>query len=217
MNNIMQKTHSILYFLLLSNYCSGFTVVLDPGHGGAFDGCASFGKKFLEKDLVLDIAHRIGKILKSQNISVKYARTIDNHFNDNLDSTTHFEPDAITDPEEKKYYQSCLSLDLAARAQTIQILKPDIIISLHANSGAKGIRGLELFIPFEEKFNPSSYLLAAHIHHTLIHALHQHWLGTMGNLNIYDRGIRQARFNVLRNMPCPAVLIINRLYNASRS
>lgn len=185
----------------------GFTVLLDPGHGGAFDGCASCNKKLLEKNLVLDISRHAGTILKSRNINVIYTRTRDKHFNSQLDKEAHFNPDAITDPEEKKAYQNYLAIDLAERAKAIKCSNPDIIISLHANSGSKTMRGLELFVPFEEHFNPDSYLLAGYLHHALIHVMEQHWLGTMGNLNIYDRGIRQAKFNVLRNMPCPAVLI----------
>ncbi|MFA6065978.1 MAG: N-acetylmuramoyl-L-alanine amidase [Candidatus Babeliaceae bacterium] len=197
----------IFLFFIISNYCYGVTVLLDPGHGGAFDGCVSFSKKLLEKDITLDIAHRIGALLKKRNITPVYSRTTDRHFNKQLDKNTHFNPDAITDAQEKVFYTHHLTTDLTERSKIIKDQKPDIVISLHANSGSKAMRGFELFIPFEKKFSTRSYILAAYIHQALAHNTEQDWLGTMGNLNIRDRGIRQARFNVLRNLSCPAVLI----------
>jgi len=196
----------LLFLFVLPFHCYPFTVLIDPGHGGAFDGCASFDKKVLEKNLTLDIALRMAPLLKSHNIMVVYSRTTDRHFDKSLDKKAHFDPDTLTSQEQENYKQH-LNADLAERVRTIKQKKPDIVISLHANSGGKTTHGFELFIPFEKKFPAESYMLAAHIHHALVHGTEQHWRGTLGNLNAQDRGIRQARFNILRNMPCPIVLI----------
>jgi N-acetylmuramoyl-L-alanine amidase len=53
-----------------------FSLVLDPGHGGAdFGGEGASG--LLEKDLVLALAKRVGEELKRQNVSVIFTRERD--------------------------------------------------------------------------------------------------------------------------------------------
>ncbi|MDD4548902.1 MAG: N-acetylmuramoyl-L-alanine amidase [Syntrophomonadaceae bacterium] len=50
-------------------------VVIDPGHGGTESGAR--GNGLLEKDVNLDIALRVGKILEKKGIEVEYTRTTD--------------------------------------------------------------------------------------------------------------------------------------------
>lgn len=51
------------------------TVVIDPGHGGKDPGTHHNG--ILEREVALDLAVRLGKVLKAQGFDVKYTRTRD--------------------------------------------------------------------------------------------------------------------------------------------
>lgn len=53
------------------------TVVVDPGHGGNDEGCHGHGLK--EKDLTLDIAIRIGRLLESFDVPVVLTRHDDRY------------------------------------------------------------------------------------------------------------------------------------------
>ena len=52
-------------------------VVLDPGHGGHDNGCMSKDRKWSEKNIVLSVALKLGKIIESEHPDVKviYTRT----------------------------------------------------------------------------------------------------------------------------------------------
>ncbi|MEG0180781.1 MAG: N-acetylmuramoyl-L-alanine amidase [Peptostreptococcaceae bacterium] len=51
-------------------------VYIDPGHGDNDSGAVGV-RNVLEKDIVLDMCHRIKKILESRNIEVRMSRTTD--------------------------------------------------------------------------------------------------------------------------------------------
>lgn len=161
-----------------------FKVLLDPGHGGKFNGCASASKKLNEKDVALDIAQRVAKLLKEKNIKVSLTRTEDIHFGEEL-------PD-----------------DLQYRVDCVKTMQPDIFISIHLNaSDQKNRRGFELYVPHRETCPVESYLLATWLHHGMAQDMEANWIGTLGNLNGWDGGIRAAKFFVLRDHTCPAVLL----------
>lgn len=82
---------------------NAFTVVIDPGHGGKDVGAC--GKVACEKDINLDVALRLGKLLVNENIArVVYTRTKDEF------------------------------VDLHQRASIANESKADLFISLHCNS-----------------------------------------------------------------------------------
>lgn len=92
-------------------------VVIDAGHGGKDPGATFSG--IHEKDIVLDVALRAGKLLKNKcpEISVVYIR------------------DKDVFPE------------LSYRAEKANKSKADLFISIHANSTkSKGVTGVETFI-----------------------------------------------------------------------
>lgn len=76
---------TVLAALALSSPCMAQdyalkTVVLDPGHGGKDSGAVSKDRKTYEKNIVLDIAKRLGaKITQEygQAVNVKYTRSTD--------------------------------------------------------------------------------------------------------------------------------------------
>ena len=160
-----------------------FTVVLDPGHGGIYSGARN-KCGLQEKELTLTIAKKIETLLMKKKIRVQLTRTND----------TQLDTDLLK--------------DLKKRAHASTLHKADAFISLHFNNSSNpDIRGYELYVPRITMFKSSCYTLAGSIHHQLSQTLEYKGGGSLGNLNLFDRGIRAAEFNVLRNHTCPAVLI----------
>lgn len=161
------------------------TVVLDPGHGGKDPGTQGSG--YNEKDLVLDIALRVKAHLAAAGIRVVLTRDADRFWE-------------LTD---RPY--------LAARGGG------DAFVSIHLNSAAsRTVQGVETFVTAAENFPPtaeakttgrypavpnnqfnhSNMLLGSQIQRSLV-----------GVTRADDRGLKHARFVVLRNSAMPAALV----------
>jgi N-acetylmuramoyl-L-alanine amidase len=86
-------------------------------------------------------------------------------------------------------------IDLAPRVATAEGARADIFVSIHANSislSRPDISGIESYYYASSK----GYRLARSIHNRIL-----------SNINSPDRGIRQARFYVVRRTSMPSVLI----------
>jgi len=160
------------------------TVVLDPGHGGK--DCGAIGhRRIAEKKVTLDVAKRVRKSMKDSGLRVKLTRSRDS------------------------------SLPLGARVARAKSWNADVFVSIHANSAAnKNAAGLETYVMtavgfastsggrIENKPQPGNshdvYNMA------LAYSIHRQVLAQAG---CADRGIRHARFDVLRDASCPAVLV----------
>ncbi len=81
----------------------GYTIVIDPGHGDHDRGVCHFPKDLIEKEINLDMAHRLQRMLRAQGALVALTRTDD----------------------------TFLSLD--ERAEIANDLKADFLISIHTN------------------------------------------------------------------------------------
>src|SRR5438046_5567815 len=163
------------------------TVVLDPGHGGYDRGQVSrFG---YEKDFALDLARKLRPLLQAKGLRVIMTREGD-----------YFVP-------------------LEVRAQIANKARNSIFVSIHFNgtNDDPDATGFEIF-SFTPRGAPStsdstvrsssfnlqpgsqvdaqSMALSACIYHSLL-----------GHIPEYDRGIKRARFAVLRLTKVPAVLI----------
>ncbi|MFA6172413.1 MAG: N-acetylmuramoyl-L-alanine amidase [Kiritimatiellales bacterium] len=164
------------------------TVVLDPGHGGDDKGTTS-PRGIQEKKVVLDVANRVRNRLQARGINVELTRESDRN------------------------------LDLDARCRKAAALRADLFVSIHANSAGKNrdVRGAETFVlSLPGRYSSNSYgggtlpsasntgnrydvanmVLGYRIQQNLIKATGQE-----------DRGIKRARFEVLRDAPCPAALV----------
>src|SRR5437016_6753625 len=163
------------------------TVVLDPGHGGHDKGQVS--RYGAEKDFALDVARKLRPILQSKGLRVIMTREGD-----------YFVP-------------------LEVRAQIANAVRNSVFVSIHFNASGDdpNATGFEIF-SFTPRGAPStsdnavrsasfsmqpgsevdaqSMALSACIYHSLL-----------GHVPEYDRGIKRARFAVLRLTKVPAVLI----------
>ena len=159
------------------------TIILDPGHGGNDQGTFSFYGT--EKFYALDVASRLAPLLTAAGFNVVQTRTSDTY------------------------------IGLEDRVQFANRHPDSLFISLHFNSGA-ATRGIETYaltpvsVPssdnqpsaldsqpnFGNLFDAENIALATAIHGCI-----------MGGIHLPDRGIRRARFHVLKGIRMPGVLI----------
>src|SRR5437879_4968733 len=163
------------------------TVVLDPGHGGHDKGQVS--RYGAEKDFALDVARKLRPILQAKGLRVIMTREGD-----------YFVP-------------------LEVRAKIANAARNSIFVRIHFNAtnDDPNATGFEIF-SFTPRGAPStsdtaltsssfnmqpgsevdaqSMALSACIYHSIL-----------GHIPEYDRGIKRARFAVLRLTKVPAVLI----------
>lgn len=159
-------------------------IVIDPGHGGNDEG-AKGARKSTEKILALDIARRTSKKLAGNGLQVKLTRTSDRY------------------------------LSLKQRSALAESWNADVFISIHLNhAGNKKAAGIETYIMTPPSLSstslskPDKKIYSGNKHDTsntiLAYLLHRQ---TLNSTSAADRGIKHARFSVIRDVSCPAVLI----------
>lgn len=96
-------------------------ICIDPGHGGRDPGAVGQGG-LKEKDVVLKIALKLGRLLTKQNIDVDFTRTTDIALGNTLND------------------------DLNLRSNIANKIKADYFISIHCNSSSNPrARGIETY------------------------------------------------------------------------
>jgi len=163
------------------------TVVLDPGHGGHDNGAASpYG---YEKDFTLDVVRRLRKRLEAAGVKVVQTRNSDTF------------------------------ITLEGRPRVANRLPNSIFVSIHFNSAdwKPSANGIETYaIPplgappsgqdqimardrateSGHALEPVNFTLATTMHHAL-----------MAKMKVEDRGVKRARYVVLKDAAVPAILI----------
>ena len=160
-------------------------VVLDPGHGGQDSGAMCGG--VMEKDLTLDVARRIDRLLDSEGMATLMTRLGDTY------------------------------VSLADRAAFANRVTDCIFVSIHFNEDNKPVAtGVETnyaahqitagsflasWLPFlwralSDSPNPESQRLAGFVQEALV-----------ARTRAVDRGTRASEFFVVTNVTAPAVLI----------
>ena len=160
-------------------------ICLDAGHGGKDPGNRAFGRQ--EKDLVLKLAAELRTQLQKAGFKVVFTRTSDRF------------------------------IELSTRAEIARQRGADVFVSLHFNgSSSREASGSEVFAMTPvgaastnargegagagaypgNRNNSKNLLLAYQIQKSLVR-----------NLDSEDRGVRRARFEVLREATMPAALI----------
>jgi N-acetylmuramoyl-L-alanine amidase len=162
-------------------------VVLDPGHGGRDSGARSLAGR-REKDFTLDLAGRVRLRLVHAGIEVRLTRANDR------------------------------ALPLSERCRRAANWDADLFVSIHANQAAnRGAHGIETYVlpapgypstsnaePGERaaaayagnRYNAANTVLGYNLQRRLLKETHA-----------ADRGLKRARFVVLREAPCPAALV----------
>jgi N-acetylmuramoyl-L-alanine amidase len=163
------------------------TVVLDPGHGGFDKGAISpYG---CEKDFALDVARDLKPLLEAKGLKVKMTRDSD------------------------------VFVPLELRARIANAARDAIFVSIHFNAtdSNPAASGFEIFsltprgapstaddalalrfmnMQAGSPVDAPSLALSMSVYHSVV-----------GHLSEFDRGIKRARFAVLRLTKIPAVLI----------
>lgn len=162
-----------------------WTVVLDPGHGGKDPGACANGLK--EKDLALDLALRIRAHLRANGVRVVMTRDTDRFWT----------------LKDRPF--------LAARGAG------DVFVSIHLNAtGTRSVQGVETFVAPVEQYPPTSdprlnkkYPAAPNnrFNHSNTVLGHQIQRSLVGITRADDRGLKRARFHVLKNSAMPAALV----------
>jgi N-acetylmuramoyl-L-alanine amidase len=163
------------------------TVVLDPGHGGHDKGaCSRYG---CEKDYALDVARQLKPLLEAKGLKVIMTRDSDvfipletrariaNSTRDSIFISIHF---------------NATDMNPAATGFEIYSLTPRGSPSTQDNALALHFLNMQAGSPVDA---PSLALSAAIFHSVL------------GHFPEFDRGIKRARFAVLRLTKVPAVLV----------
>ncbi len=162
------------------------TVVLDPGHGGKDPG--AIGRTgIMEKDLALDIALRVRAHLAALGVRVVMTRDTDRYWT----------------LEDRPF--------LAARGSG------DAFVSIHLNASAtRTVRGVETFVTAAENYPPTaeSRLTGRYpavpnnrFNHSNTVLGHQIQRALVGITRAEDRGLKHARFQVLKDSAMPSALV----------
>lgn len=163
------------------------TIVIDPGHGGAEDGTKNESLGMLEKDLNLEVSER----LKTHLDEMGY-KTVLTRYEDRL-------------------------VPLKERPELANQAGAELFISIHFNASLnKEANGLETYMLtpegqpsttsqyagpdavafFSNQYDSENFELAYRIQKALVSSLQRE-----------DRGVRKARFAVLKTVGCPGILV----------
>ena len=171
-------------------------IVIDPGHGGTDPGKQNLRLKIDEKDMTLDVALRLKKLLEVRGYKVVLTRTTDTRFSNSP------------------------AVDLPMRAEVANKARADLFISLHFNAvdrDPERVSGVETYVltpqfqvstqPEQDRAMVKEYypgnrqdtanaLLGYHLHRRLV-----------ADLKASDRGYKRYRYAILRTLRCPGVLV----------
>lgn len=159
-------------------------VLLDPGHGGTDKGAIS-PRQLEECRVTLDVARRVGRLLESRGIAVKFTRDRDTF------------------------------VSLEQRIALNRKLLPDAYVSIHVNATADPrIRGVESYVTTAPGFASTAGGKAdaksydgnrnGLLNMRLAHAIQSHLLESTDTI---DRGVKRARYAVIKGSRVPAVLV----------
>ena len=159
------------------------TILIDPGHGGNDRGAA--GVRYTEKALTLQVAKRLHRILSKMGYRVLMTRVNDR------------------------------KLELSDRAKASNYIKADLFISIHMNAAKnRSVYGIETFA-LTAPGSPSSGSKQVQYNaypgnNALNNSMSLAW--NVQNMLVrttrtIDRGVKRARFVVLRETRCPSILV----------
>ncbi len=165
-----------------------YRIVIDPGHGGNDPGAESKDKKLNEKILTIDIALRLKRKLETYGYKVILTRTSD------------------------KY------VPLASRPAVANKYDADLFVSIHFNAvGDSAVGGVETFVMTPQWLpSTSASKVTSSARRSYPGNANDPWNLLAGyfmqasmvrHLQADDRGLKRARFAVLKDLNCPGVLV----------
>ena len=164
-------------------------IVLDPGHGGKDTGKVNGPYKYTEKAATLDTAARLKILLEKQGFEVVFTRTKDVFVD--LDDRPALAANAKADLFVSLHYNAGPAGDSSSDGIETYCLTPAGQKSTNAGK-AKSTTGVEP----GNRFDTANMALGWGIQRRLVKST-----------GADDRGVRRARFAVLRTLTCPGVLI----------
>jgi len=195
---------------LSKNYVK--TIVIDPGHGGQDPGCV-FGTTY-EKDIVLDIALELGRIIKENlpDVKVVYTRDKDtfiglleraeiaNKNNANAFISIHVNANANTSALGTETWVMGLhkteaNLKLAMKENSVIFLEENYI-EKYDGFDPNSPEAFIIFSLYQDAFLDQSLILAEKIENEFVNKVQRK-----------SRGVKQAGFLVLWKTSMPSVLI----------
>lgn len=186
-------------------------VVIDPGHGGKDPGAV--GKTAKEKDIVLSVALKLGKLIKKNypNVKVIYTRQTDvfielnerasiaNRNNADLFISIHVNS---VDGNNTSHGTETFVMGLHKNDANLAVAKRENSVILQEDNYSSKYDGFDpndpesniIFSLFQNAYSDQSLLLAASIEEEF------------KTLKRFDRGVKQAGFLVLWKTAMPSVL-----------
>ena len=161
-------------------------VVLDPGHGGGDTGTRVAGTSMLEKDLTLDLARRVAARLRADGNEVWLTRTNDVYLT--LGDRSRFAARREAQVFVSIHANAAPHNPLAAGAETYVLPAPGC-------PGTAEHPGAVLDACPGNRFDATNAVLGFAIHRRC------------ASMTWSDRGLKRARYAVLREAPCPAALV----------
>ena len=163
------------------------TVVLDPGHGGSDKGATSgYG---CEKDFALDVVRNIKPLLEAKGLNVKMTRDSDIFVPLELRARI---ANATKDAIFVSIHFNATDWNPAANGFEIFSLTPRGAPSTDDDALALRFMNMEAGSPVDAP----SLALSMSVFHSMV-----------GHFSEFDRGIKRARFAVLRLTKIPAILV----------
>ena len=161
-------------------------IVLDPGHGGTDHGTRSATKRS-EKEFTLDVAKRVEQHLAGSGARVYLTRRSDT------------------------------TMSLEARNRYAADRRASLFVSIHFNAAVSSARGIETFClpPVGASSTASDRVRSSDRQPQTANRFDAEnvWLAHLIQKSLRqatgaaDRGVRRARFQVLRDATCPAALV----------
>ncbi|MDD3643276.1 MAG: N-acetylmuramoyl-L-alanine amidase, partial [Candidatus Krumholzibacteria bacterium] len=125
---------------------AGRRIVIDPGHGGAFDGAVG-ADSLTEAEINLGVALHLWGLLREAGADVQLTRTTDRDFL----------PDSTAD----------VTGDLAARVERANAFSPDVFLSIHHNASPghdRGRNAVELYYRADDPLASLELAVDLHTH-----------------------------------------------------
>jgi N-acetylmuramoyl-L-alanine amidase len=167
------------------------TVVIDPGHGGTDHG--THGRASFEKTMTLDVARRVERDLAGSGLRVILTRTADETVP--LEDRVEFARAKAADVYVSIHFNSGGSAE-GIETYCVSPAGASSTANFNGNSSDRDTGGGDSSVVTNNRFDSQNVWLA--------HCIQRSALQATGAM---DRGVRRARFWVLRYASCPAILI----------